>query len=333
MSNTRNLSYFPVSLFSATMGFAGLTLAFMASTEILNISPRIFQTLGVITLVIFAVTTLAYLSKIIRYPSALKAEFNHPIAHAFFPTFSISLLLISMIFSEPFPEIAAWFWYAGAALQLLLTLLIVNQWMHGSWQINQLMPSWFIPAVGNIIVPIGAISYATVEIGWFFFSIGLFFWLSLKTVILYRLFFHDALPAMLKPTLFIFIAPPAMGFLSYIALNEFVVDGMAYFLFSIALLMTLLLLTQIKQFVSLPFSPTWWAYTFPLAAMTNASFLMYELSSSVWVGYLAALLIASVTTLIVHVSIKTLMLIKNKQLCAAPQPAQPQQPTPNEQSN
>ena len=53
------------------------------------------------------------------------------------------------------------------------------------------------------------------EIFWFFFSIGLVFWLVLLAIVLYRLFFHEHLPARLAPTLFILLAPPSVGFITY----------------------------------------------------------------------------------------------------------------------
>ena len=318
-NEARNLSYFPISLFSSTMGLAGLSLAFMASTDILGVTPWFHWVLSLITLAAFAVISLTYLTKIIKHWMAFKSELINPMALPFFPTLSITILLLSMMFSSYFPQLASVLWYIGAALQLVLTFYILNQWINtDNWQLPQLTPAWFIPVVGNIIAPIGAVSYASIEIAWFFFSIGLIFWLILKTLVIYRLIFQPTLPPMLKPTLFIFIAPPAMGFMSYIALNEFVLDGFAMMLYFIALFMTLLLLTQIRHFIKLPFAISWWAYTFPLAAITNASFLIYELHTGKWFGYIAALLIAMLTALILHVSVKTLIAIKNKQLCVAP---------------
>lgn len=320
-TESRNLSFFPISLFSSTMGLAGLALAFMAASEILGITPWLHQVLGLITLAVFSVISIAYLTKILLHWTAFKGELANPMALPFFPTFSISLLLLSMMFSSYSPGVAAVFWYLGAGLQLALTFYILNQWIHAEhWQMPQLTPVWFLPVVGNIIAPIGAISFASVEVAWFFFSIGLVFWLILKSLIIYRLTFHPALANPIKPTLFIFIAPPAMGFMSYVALNEFVLDGFAMMLYFTALFMTLLLFSQIQYFIKLPFTVSWWAYTFPLAAIANASFLMYEIHTSSWFGYIGAFLIALLSALILHISVKTIILIKNKQLCATPTP-------------
>ena len=41
---------------------------------------------------------------------------------------------------------------------------------------------WFIPVVGNIIVPIAGVDDAPAEVSWFFFSFGLIFWIALFTL-------------------------------------------------------------------------------------------------------------------------------------------------------
>ena len=328
---TSRLAFFPVALFGSMMGWSGLTLAFYAAHDLLGLTPLVYQTLLVITLVFFSVLLITYLAKIIKHTEAVKNEFDNPIALHFFPTISIGLLLISLLLQQFVPQIAEGIWLFAAAMQLVLTIVIMNNWIHHEkWEVVHATPAWFIPVVCNIVAPMGAVAFGYTELGWFFFSIGITFWLVLKAIVLYRLVFHPFLQPQLVPTLFIFIAPPAMGFLSYVALNNYALDNFSHVLYYAALFITLLLLAQGRRFMQLPFAISWWAYTFPLAALTNASLMMYELHGSVWFGYISALFIAFTAALILHLTLKTLILIKNKQLCVAPKPAQP---TPNEQSN
>ena len=75
---------------------------------------------------------------------------------------------------------------------------------------QHLNPAWFIPVV-NIIVPLGSVHFAPLELSWFFFGIGLVFWIVLLAVVMYRLFFRAA-GLRLTLTLFILLAPPSVGF-------------------------------------------------------------------------------------------------------------------------
>ncbi|WP_029934899.1 SLAC1 anion channel family protein [Thiomicrospira pelophila] len=313
------LALFPVAIFGSIMGWSGLTLSFHASHEFLGLSAIFYQTLLVITLVFFGLMVLTYSLKIIKHFEAVKNEFNHPIALHFFPTISISLLLLSVLLKSDVPQIAEVLWLIGAAAQLMLTVVIINNWIHHDrWEIVHATPAWFIPVVGNIVAPLGAAQFGYMELGWFFFSIGITFWLVLKAIVLYRLIFHPFLQPQLIPTLFIFIAPPAMGFLSYMALNDYYLDNFAHVLYYAGLFITILLFAQGKRFLKVPFAISWWAYTFPLAAITNASFMMYDVTAKVEFGYLSAALIALLSGLIFHLTLKTLIVIKNKQLCVPP---------------
>ena len=72
--------------------------------------------------------------------------------------------------------------------------------------------------MGNVLVPVAGVPLGYPEISWFFFCIGLVFWLILLTIIFCRVLFHHPIPDKLMPTLFILIAPPAVGFIAYLRL-------------------------------------------------------------------------------------------------------------------
>jgi hypothetical protein len=96
---------------------------------------------------------------------------------------------------------------------------------------------------------------------------------------------HEPLPVRLTPTLFIFLAPPSVGFVSYTALTGQLdaaligqLDAAARVLYYTALFLTLLLATNAARFLEVPFYLSAWAYSFPLAAMTIATLVMFARS-------------------------------------------------------
>ncbi len=313
------LAFFPVNLFGAVMGYMGLTLGFFMSYQLFGFAYEIFAILLAASTALFALLALAYGLKILKYPQAMLKELNHPVAINFFPTISISLILLGCGYLHVAPGIGFWFWVIGTFMQFFLTLMIMNLWIHHEkWQIEHLNPAWFIPVVGNVIVPLAAPEYAGSETGWFFFSIGVVFWLMLQAVIFYRLFFHPPVDQVLMPTLFIMIAPPAMAFLSYVHLNQGVVDQVARIFYYVALFIALLLLAQAPRFLKVPFAISWWAFTFPIAAIANASFVMFAQVGEALFAYIGAFFLSLVTVLIAHLTAKTLWAAKNKKLCTPP---------------
>ncbi|AUM00323.1 C4-dicarboxylate ABC transporter [Rhodocyclaceae bacterium] len=268
------LAHFPVALFSTVMGMAGLTLAWLKAAHLGGAPAWIGDGLRWVASGLYLFLLVVYALKIVRHPGEVAAERRHPIKLNFFPAISIGLLLLATAWVGAVPGAAQWMWGVGAAMHLGFTLWAMSSWIHHThYDIKHANPAWFIPVVGNILVPVAGVKLAPADISWFFFSIGLVFWLVLMTIVLYRLFFHEPLPARLTPTLFILIAPPAVGFLSYLALVG-VLDAFARVLYFTALFLTLLLATNALRFFRLPFFISAWAYSFPLAAMTIATFEM-----------------------------------------------------------
>jgi tellurite resistance protein len=162
-----------------------------------------------------------------------------------------------------------------------LTLAVVSSWIgHRPFETPHLNPAWFIPAVGNVIVPVAGVPLGYVEVSWFFFSVGMVFWVILMTLIFNRLIFHNPLPERLLPTKVILIAPPAVGFIAYTRLTEGL-DPFARILFYAAVLFALLMVVGLPKFARIGFALSWWAYSFPIAAFTIATFLYAEKAASV----------------------------------------------------
>ncbi len=309
------LKHFPISFFSVILGLAGFSIAWQKSEAILKFPLALSSFLLCFTVAAFILISLIYLAKIIKFGQEVKKEFNHPVKLSFFPTFSISLLLLAIAFLKSAPTLAKYFWLSGAIIHFILTIKIVSIWIqHSKFDIKHMNPAWFIPAVGNILVPIAGIAYAPPEILWFFFSIGLIFWIILLVIFFNRIIFHHPLPEKLLPTLFILIAPPAVGFISYVKLTN-AIDNFANILYFFALFLTVLLFAQPKMFYKIKFNLSWWAYSFPLSAITIASILMFHQTNSLLIKNVAYLLFLALNLLIAVLVVKSAQAIARKEIC------------------
>lgn len=313
--NNSRLAHLPVAFFAMVMGLTGLTLAWEKASVVLDLSDTFYLSLLLLSALAFCVIVSLYTIKFLRYSEAVKAEFYHPIKMSFFPAFSISLILLSVATVNLAEFLSLLLWCTGASLHLLFTLYVLGQWLHHpKFQIAHSTPAWFIPVVGNILVPIAGVEHGFIEISWFFFSIGLIYWIVLKTLIFNRMFFHDPLPAKLLPTLFILIAPPAVGFISYTKLNG-ELDNFGRILFYAAMFLVLLLISQLPKFIKINFYMSWWAYSFPLAASTVASFIMLQQQPSAFMQYLSVAMLAITTGVISLLFIRTIKAVLTKEIC------------------
>jgi len=310
------LEHFPISFFAIVMGLAGLTIAMEKAEHLWGWSFKPSLALLALTALAYAGIGLTYLTKFLRHRGHVVEEFNHPIRLSFFPAMSIGLILLSIASLEYASGVALWLWGIGSAVQLLFTLIILSAWIHHEkFQIQHSNPAWFIPIVGNILVPVAGVQLGFPEVSWFFFSIGLVFWIVLLTILMNRFFFHNPLPAKLLPTLFILIAPPAVGFISWIKLHHGVLDDAGRVLYYIALFTTLLLFFQFRQFAKVKFAMPWWAYSFPMAAITIATMIMLEKLGGAFFASLAPLLLTLLVLLIVVLIVNTVRAMMRGEIC------------------
>ncbi len=260
----------PAGLFASVMGLCGLGLAWRSAAGLLPVPGIVGDAICALAVLVFAVLALGYGAKLVRAPEAARAEFEHPGQNAFIATISISLMLLAGAIQPWSFAVADAVWIAGAGLHLVLAIAIFGRWMVHAAEINHVNPGWFIPIVGNIVAPVTGVPLGHTELSWLFFAVGMMFGIILYAIVFYRLLFHDRLPPVLRPTLFILMAPPAVASLAYLALGG-AFDGMARSLFLVALFIALLVAAQGRQFVGIPFAVSWWAYTFPMDALTVAA--------------------------------------------------------------
>ncbi|MEA3373785.1 MAG: SLAC1 anion channel family protein [Campylobacterota bacterium] len=311
----RSLEYFPVQLFAVIMGMSGLTIVYAKAYHLLAVPYIVYEVLLLAdTLLFFGIFT-AYMLKWLFYPAAVQKELHHPIKSSFMAAISISFLLLSIAYYDYAPTVSVLFWYIGAPLQLFFTLTIIRYWIHNEFKVVHSNPAWFIPIVGNVLVPVVGIEAAPMFVSLFYFAIGIFFWLIFFVIVMYRIVFHHPLAKKLIPTLFIFIAPPAIGFVSYFRMTSGSIDLVSMFLYSVALFTLLLLLFMVRMYDRSQFFISWWAYTFPLAAITIATLLLHMAMQSVVTLYGSIILIALTTGVVGFVAIKTLQACREEEIC------------------
>lgn len=327
------LANLPIALFASVMGIGGLSLvlkkasvAFWSGVESALdstlesswqgiIAPFLWwgaYGFAVLAVIIFALLLVCYSAKILYHFNAFKADLKHQVKINFLSSIPISMLIIVAFWSDLSSGVdVLWqgilgLFYVASALQLILSLYVMSFWFKESMKSALLSPAWFIPIVGNLIVPLsGGLINAPKELLLFFFSIGCFFWILLSAMIMQRLIFEQSLESKFIPTLFIFIAPPSIFVVDFHSLFGFH-NALSFVSFNVALFFVLLLLSLGNIFTKLSFAPSWWAFTFPLCAFGIASFDLYMIDFSCFYGLLGILGLVMAFFAVVFISYKTL---------------------------
>ncbi len=308
------LKYFPVMMFAIVMGLAGLTIVYQKAEEFFGISSSIGNSLVVLVSVIFIIITLVYIVKIILYPSMVKSEFKHPVRINFFAAIAISSLLVSIVYHPINHTVAYYLFLIGTVLQTFFTFYTISFWINNNLELHHSNPAWFIPIVGNVLVPVAGSDMLDIHYLTYYFAVGIFFWIILTAILINRIIFHHQLVGKFMPTLFIFVAPPSIGFIAYVKMfGQF--DLFGGILYNLAIFFTLLLFFMYKNFLGLKFFISWWAFTFPLTAVTISSMLAYKITKLVLYKYFALLFMIVATVVITIVALSTIKYMVLGEIC------------------
>ncbi|MCD6258182.1 MAG: SLAC1 anion channel family protein [Helicobacteraceae bacterium] len=308
------LQFFPIMMFAIVMGLSGLTIALQKIEHIIGDLGALAYLLAMIDSLVFLAVLFFYTLKMFKYFDEVKKEFAHPVRINFFAASAISFLLIGIVYQEINTTIALYSFVIGAVMQTFFTFYTISFWINKNMQIEHSNPAWFIPIVGNVLVPVAGANFVDVNLLMYYFSVGIFFWIILTSVLINRIIFHHQLAVKFVPTLFIFIAPPAVSLIAYVKMFD-TFDIFASFLYNLSIFFSFLLLFMIKNFVKLKFFISWWAFTFPLAAMSIASIVAYMKTSVVLYKYFALFFLVSTVVVVFFVALRTIQHMLKKEIC------------------
>lgn len=302
-----SVKHLPVNLFGSVMGISGLSLAWRGAHHLFGANAAIADEIGIIAILTFLVLAAGYLVKWVRYPEAVKAEFTHPIAGNFFGTITISVLLLSSVIGVYSAVLGEIVWSIATLLTIGLTFIVAGRLFRGKQEPIHAAPAWLIPGVATLDI---AVAGGTMPMAWahevnlFAIAVGTMMALVFFTMIFSRIVHHDPLPQGMVPSLIIMIAPFEVGFLAYVNVVQHV-DMFAGLLFYFGLFLFISLAFKVFR-LSIPFAASWWAVSFPMAALSNAA-IKYAAYSDTWaLKFIAAIILTMLSLTILVLFARTL---------------------------
>jgi tellurite resistance protein len=305
----------PINLFGAVMGLAGLGLAWQSAGQYVAYAQMIGAVIGGFACLVFIALAAGYVTKWVKYPAAVRAEFNHPVSGNFFGTVTIALLLLSAVVDSHSTLISQGLWMLGSLLTVILAAIVVSRLLSGNQESHSAVPAWLIPGVATLDI---AVTGAHMPMAWahefnlFAIAVGSVIALVFFTRIFSRLVHEPVMAKGMTPSLMILIAPFEVGFLAY---THFFggVDYFASVLFYFGLFLFGVLAFKVFRQAA-PFSPAWWAISFPIAALSNAALKYADAKGGVILEAIAYLILAFLTIALVVLTVKTLKFLFNGKL-------------------
>lgn len=293
------LNYLPSILyFGMPMGLIGAGLNARHLMELFNLNFDFSLAILIYGWIVFFVVSIHYAWNLIRSNNrnSLIKEWYDPFRRSFIPAISLTSILFFISFYQVLDSYylidQAWLFYTiifVSGAHFMLNLFLLNGWLFDdNLQLNHHKPTWFILLSANFMVVIALMSlFGTQQTPWiyevshFFFAIALFLWIVFSTSLFYRLIFSEPLQAQLRPSLFIFLAPPSLACVASLFISEAYINNgiitldsvsiITWISYAFASIMLLIWLINYRFFVGGGLSMAGWSYVYPLAAYGLAS--------------------------------------------------------------
>lgn len=258
----------------------------------------------VIALVLGGLVLGATAARWLRHADQARADLRHPVKGGMTATAAGALLTLAVAIGRVGPgflplgvilPVVTALLVMGAALALLIGWEFLGEvFTSRDAQLAQVSGAWFVPPVVTVIAPLAMLPVVVAHPGaapdllalaWALLGMGAVLYLVVTATLFVRSVTHPLPPAGLAPTLFIGMGPAGLLGLDIVRLGQVSVEvGVA----EPALLSSLLpvatalwgfglwwmvsaLVVLRRGYVHLPFSLSWWGFTFPLAAWTIAT--------------------------------------------------------------
>ncbi len=259
----------PAAFFGMVLGLSGLGQAWRLASQLWGLPTPIGEALLLFATLVWLALLLAYLVQAVRHPAIVRNEFKHPVQGSTPALLAVSTLLI-VLAALPYSRPAAWVLAAaGIAWHLAFSLWHTGELWQGGRDALDTAPTLYLPTVaGNFTsaAALGALGHA--DWGWLFLGAGLFSWLALESLIIQRLWQAKAMPTAQRPLLGIQFAPPVVCAMAWMILAPGSADHWLLMLWGYGLFQLLLGIRLGAWLGEQPFAPSYWAYTFGIAAAT-----------------------------------------------------------------
>lgn len=256
----------PASFFSIVLGLAGLGGAWRSASRAYGVSDWLADALLAIAAAIWVAVLAAQVLRAVR-GGALRAELEHPVSGSLATLGPASLLLLAAGLAAHQHETALVLFWIGAAGQVALSVWLAGRWFLAAADAKAVTPALHLPAVGNLVAAIAAGAVGRNDAGWLFFGAGVVLWLAVAGALLGRSLSAGELPPAVRPLVALEIAPPAAALLAWQSLEGGAPDAVSRMLLGVALFQALVVARLLGRLRDVPFSPVYWSFAFPLAAL------------------------------------------------------------------
>ncbi len=292
---SQSLRFMPVSTFGAVMGVAGLALCTRSAAGVLDVPGWIAEAFALLAVAMLVALLIAYGYKCLCYRTDVAGEWQHAGLLAFFGTVPIALALAGGCIHPYAPSLAAAMWTVSCVLWALIAIPALGRWLRGGVDLVQVNTGWMIMLIGPVPMAVGGLAVGAPDSARVMLSIGLAFTPLVMVLAFVRTIIGPALQPGVRALSFILLVPPGLAYVLIPPLwnipNNYALESLFY----LDVVLAAGLFVASRDAARWPFTPAWWAMTFPLDALAAAAVTYAKVNAGqvplalAWVTWLIAL--------------------------------------------
>ncbi|KAB7615643.1 hypothetical protein F9L33_02460 [Amylibacter sp. SFDW26] len=262
----------PPALFPCLLGFLGLGLSWRRAASVWGIPTWIGEVLALCATVLFALTFLCYLLKMIARPSVVMDDLKVVPARGAVSAGSMCLMMIAALLVPYSIEVARIIWWISLFLHTLYMICVVWAFAQAKNILRNITPPIFLPFIGYIVAAVSGPALGYKDLSAFILLATMPAFLLIAVMSLMNLA-KGYVPAPLHPSYAIVLAPTCIyGAGAY---EVWSLDVYAWFWWA-AMLVAIGMLPFIKWFTKGGWNPGWGGFTFPLSAYAGMMLMGVE---------------------------------------------------------
>lgn len=237
-----------------------------------NLLQSYSEALRMVCGVVSALFLLLFIIKVVAFPKLFAEDMTNPIMASVSGTFSMALMLLSTYIKGYLgaADVAFVVWVVAIALHVALIVFFTAKFV-AKIKLQAVFASYYIVYVGIAVAAVTAPVYEATAIGAAAFWFGLVSFVALFVLVTMRYVKLPDVPEPAKPLICIYAAPMSLCLAGYV---QSVMPKNHVFLltmFAVATVIYLFSLVQLVRCLSLPFYPSYAAFTFPFVISAIAS--------------------------------------------------------------
>jgi len=299
-------NFIQASLFAIPLGLVALGLGWQTAASIWSVPNWIAETLIWFGAALWGFLLIGYVAKWLLRTADAKAELEHPVQSCFIGLPGVVALLISTGLSSELRAFSLGLYGFGVAWTLVFAIYQTGRLWLGDRKPETDTPILYLPIVaGGFVIATAAAAMGYADWGMLAFGAALFTWFAVESVILHRLYTGTPLLPVLRPTLGVQLAPPAVGAVAYLGVGSGAPDIFVHALIGYSLLQALIFVRLIPWLLKSELTPAWWSFSFGAAALPTAAMKLVAHQDSGAISTLAPYLFAAGNLVIVTIAAAT----------------------------